>query len=159
MAGGSATGWKIYLDVSCLNRPFDDQAQARIRLEAAAVLLILERMDRGDWMHVSSEMALIEIKAIRDEDRRAKVQMLLPEQQSIMRLTAESFRRAAALQQLGFQPADALHVAVAEEAQADVLLSCDDRLCRLAKRRRRKLNVEVLNPLDWLKEREGEPNR
>ncbi len=32
---------QIYLDVCCLNRPFDDQRQDRIRLEADAVLLIL----------------------------------------------------------------------------------------------------------------------
>jgi hypothetical protein len=31
----------IYLDVCCLNRPFDDQTQERIRLEAEAVLHIL----------------------------------------------------------------------------------------------------------------------
>jgi hypothetical protein len=33
---------KIYLDVSCLNRPFDDQGQVRIRLETEAVTIILE---------------------------------------------------------------------------------------------------------------------
>jgi hypothetical protein len=32
---------RIYLDACCLNRPFDDQTQARIRLEAEAVLMIL----------------------------------------------------------------------------------------------------------------------
>ena len=32
--------------------------------------------------------------------------------------------------QLGFKPADAAHVAAAEQAEADVLLSCDDRMCR-----------------------------
>ena len=31
----------IYLDTCCLNRPFDDQTQDRIRLEAEAVILIL----------------------------------------------------------------------------------------------------------------------
>jgi hypothetical protein len=31
----------IYLNVCCLNRPFDDQTQERIRLEAEAVLRIL----------------------------------------------------------------------------------------------------------------------
>ena len=30
---------KIYFDVCCLNRPFDDQSQARIRLEAEDVFL------------------------------------------------------------------------------------------------------------------------
>jgi hypothetical protein len=40
---------KIYLDVCCLNRPFDDQGQERIRLEAEAVLLIIARMESGQW--------------------------------------------------------------------------------------------------------------
>jgi hypothetical protein len=31
----------IYLDMCCLNRPFDDQSQPRIRLDAEAVLALL----------------------------------------------------------------------------------------------------------------------
>src|SRR6266849_8357146 len=128
--GKSSPAMKVYLDVSCLNRPFDDQSQARIRLESEAVLLILERIDTGAWSQVSSEITLLEIDAIRDGDRRSRVQMLLPEKEDILNLTPAMFARAAALHQLGFKPADALHVAAAEEAGADVLLSCDDRLCR-----------------------------
>lgn len=45
----------IYLDVCCLNRPFDDQTQERIRLEAEAVLLILERCQAGTWWLLGSE--------------------------------------------------------------------------------------------------------
>lgn len=67
-------------------------------------------------------------------------------------MTAATFQRAAALQRLGFKPADALHVAAAEEAGADVLLSCADRLCRRAKRHRQKRRVQVANPVDWLRE-------
>ena len=33
--------YRIYLDACCLNRPLDDQTQARIRLEAEAVLIVL----------------------------------------------------------------------------------------------------------------------
>lgn len=143
---------RLYLEVSCLNRPFDDQSQARIRLESEAILLILQRIDTGEWNQISSEIAILEIAAIRDGDRRGRVQMLLPDKDSILNLTAAIFARAASLQQLGFKPADALHIAAAEEAGADVLLSCDDRLCRLGKRHRRKLRVAVSNPLDWLKE-------
>jgi hypothetical protein len=40
---------KIYLDVCCLNRPFDDQTQDRIRLETEAVMLILGRIAAKDW--------------------------------------------------------------------------------------------------------------
>ncbi len=83
---------KIYLDVSCLNRPFDDQTQVRIRLEAEAVLLILERFDDGAWQPVSSEMAAIEIEAIPDGDRRARVRLLLPEEKSILKITPDVWR-------------------------------------------------------------------
>jgi hypothetical protein len=32
---------RIYLDMCCLKRPFDDQSQPRIRLETEAVLALL----------------------------------------------------------------------------------------------------------------------
>ena len=37
---------RIYLDVCCLNRPFDDQNQPRIRLESEAILIILAQYER-----------------------------------------------------------------------------------------------------------------
>jgi predicted nucleic acid-binding protein len=143
---------KIYLDVSCLNRPFDNQNQARIRFESAAVVFILEQVDAGRFEHVSSDMARLEIAAIADEDRRQRVQLLLPDAKRILKLTEETFHRAEELEDLGFKPADAVHLAAAEQAAADVFLSCDDRLCRRAKRLRTQLHVEVANPLDWSKE-------
>ena len=130
----------------------------RIRLEAEAVILILERIDRGQWSEASSEMAMIEIDAIADPDRRSRVQLLLPEEKSILELTRNVWDRAAELEGLGFKPADAVHVAAAEQAGADVLLSCDDRLCRRARRCRGKLRVRVANPLDWLKEVDSASN-
>jgi len=38
---------RLYLDVCCLNRPFDDQSQDRIRLEAEAVRVILNALPRS----------------------------------------------------------------------------------------------------------------
>ncbi len=143
---------KIYLNVSCLNRPFDDQEQPRIRLEAAAVGMILERVDEGRWLHVSSEMAQIEIEANPDPKRRARVHLLLPEAGNIVKLTPAIFARAAALEPLGFKPAEALHVAAAEGAAADVLLSCDDRFCRAGRRHAKRLRVSIENPMTWLNE-------
>jgi hypothetical protein len=67
-------------------------------------------------------------------------------------VTPANFRWGAALEKLGFKPADALHVAAAEAASADVLLSCDDRFCRAGVRHRERLRIAVRNPLDWLKE-------
>lgn len=143
---------RVYLDVSCLNRPFDDQTQVRVRLETEAVTAIFQKCDRGDWKQVSSDMAKIEVDAIPDEVRRARALLLLPTSKAVLELTDRLYMRAADLERLGFKPADAVHVAAAEALNADVLLSCDDRLVRVAWRRRDQLAVKVANPLDWLKE-------
>lgn len=75
---------RLYLDVSCLNRPFDDQRQPRVRLESEAVLYIFGRINRGIWLHVSSEMALVEIDAIRQSERRKRILSMLPSPENIM---------------------------------------------------------------------------
>ena len=104
---------KIYLDVSCLNRPFDDQSQARVRAESEAVTMILEECELGDWQQVSSEMAKMEIAAISDVERRARVRVLLPDPDDVLELSPDIFARGRILGTLGFKPADALHVAAA----------------------------------------------
>jgi predicted nucleic acid-binding protein len=143
---------RIYLDVSCLNRFFDDQEQVRIRLEAEAIAMVLFSCWEGSWQQVSPRMANIEIEAIPDAKRRGRVRLLLPGDEDTLELTPDVFGRAKRLEALGFKPADATHVAAAEVAEADVFLSCDDRLCRLAKRRRDELRVQIANPLEWLEE-------
>ncbi len=47
---------RIYLDLCCLNRPFDDQSQNRIQLESEAVLGVLGRIEEGTDQLVSSEV-------------------------------------------------------------------------------------------------------
>ena len=67
----------VYLDVCCLNRPFDDQAQARIHLEAEAVLIILARCRAGDWTWVSSDVVDLEIERTPDPERCRRVRLLV----------------------------------------------------------------------------------
>ena len=45
---------RIYLDACCLNRPFDDQRQPRIRLEAEAISLILQNLHQREWEWIGS---------------------------------------------------------------------------------------------------------
>jgi hypothetical protein len=45
--GSEGRVMRIYLDNCCLNRPFDDQRQARIRLEAEAKLCIQQQVREG----------------------------------------------------------------------------------------------------------------
>lgn len=103
---------KVYLDVSCLNRPFDDQSQPRIRFESAAVLMILEEIENGRWEQVSSRMAEIEVAAITDEVRRRRVLQLLPERK--MELTTAVLDRARVFGGNALGAADAVHLSSAE---------------------------------------------
>ncbi len=40
---------RIYFDVCCLNRPFDDQSQQRIRLEAEAINFLFQHIQRPPY--------------------------------------------------------------------------------------------------------------
>lgn len=147
---------KIYFDVSCLNRPFDDQSQARIRMESEAITSIFDEIDAGRWEEVSSRMAEIEVQAIPDETRRRRVTELLPDGR--MKLTRRTFSRARHFVNLGLGAADAVHLAAAEQLQADVLLTCDDRFFRRSRRIADELDTKIANPVQWLKEQNDATN-
>ena len=59
---------RVYLDASALNRPFDDQRLSRNRLEAEAVLVILESVETGQIKLVGSA-ALVYENLTRSEQR------------------------------------------------------------------------------------------
>jgi predicted nucleic acid-binding protein len=143
----------VYLDACCLNRPFDDQTQDRIRLESEAVLLILGHVHRGDWRWVGSEVLDVEIARNPDAERRRRVQVLAGTVTESVTLDAQVEQRGSELEALGFGAFDALHLACAEHAEADVFLTTDDGLLRRARRNRSRIRVQVENPLPWLKER------
>jgi len=141
---------RLYLDVCCFNRPFDDQTQARIRVKAEAVLSILERCETGVWELIISEMVETEVAQIADQERRQRIEGALLAAQANIRINDTVESRGEELQNLGFQGFDALHLACAEIAQADAFLSTDDRLLRRAARYRNALTVAVDNPAIWL---------
>ena len=141
---------KIYLDVCCLNRPFDDQSQDRIRLEAEAVLLILIRVQNEDWIWYSSDVVFDEIEQTPDSKRRERVMQLNAHASDVYRLSETDIARAKVLTSLGFSNMDALHIACAESCGAGVFLTTDDRLFRRAARLAEQLQVVVENPLHWL---------
>lgn len=61
---------KIYLDNCCLNRPFDDQSNLRIRLESEAVKVVLSLCEQNKWYLISSEIVEFEIKNTPDQARK-----------------------------------------------------------------------------------------
>lgn len=142
----------LYLDGCCLNRPFDDQTQVRIRLEAEAVLLILFQLHLFGWEWIGSEVLSYEIDQMPDPERRLRVKSLMSGIGRRVSLETAMIPRAADLQELGFKVYDALHVASAERAGADALLTTDDQFIRVAERHSSSIHVQVTNPLQWIQE-------
>ncbi len=60
---------RVYLDNCCLNRPFDDQRQARIRLESEAIMAIIEQIQSGKINWISSGAIDIELSYAPDNIR------------------------------------------------------------------------------------------
>lgn len=137
----------MYLDVCCLKRPFDDQSQPRVRLEAEAVLTILAL---AKVQFVRSPAYDLENNQNPIPWRAGLVRQWLRELQ-METLVAHSLQeRTAALIALGFGGFDALHVAAAELAGADVFVTTDDRLMTLAKKG--TTTVRVTDPVSLARE-------
>lgn len=142
----------IYLDACCLNRPFDDDSQPRIHIEAEAILWILTQARSEGWDWVGSVVLLDEIDRMPDPGRKVRVQLLLQDLSRIVPVSRAIEARGKELENLGFKAYDALHIASGEAGNVDVLLTTDDRLVKLAHREADKLGIAVMNPLDWLRE-------
>jgi len=141
---------RIYLDACCLNRPFDDQGQARIQLESDAVLIIIERVAAAVWVLLGSDVLLAEIAAIPDPVRRDRVATLARYCSEVLTSSQAELERAEGLERAGFHGMDALHIACAERMAADTFLTTDDALLRCARRNVLQLRVTVANPAHWV---------
>lgn len=144
--------YKIYLDACCLNRPFDDQTQLRIYLEAQAVMTIISQCQSGIWKLINSSALIAELNQTPDLSRLENVKKLLDTAKIKVINSAFIEKRAAELQQLGFFNYDGIHIASAEKSQADVFLTTDDRLFKKAQKNYQLINVKVNNPVQWLAE-------
>ncbi|MCI5146652.1 MAG: PIN domain-containing protein [Candidatus Electrothrix sp. AR3] len=142
---------KIYLDVCCLNRPFDDQTQDRVHLEAEAVLSIFKRLEKNDWSWVSSSVVLYEVNQIPNNDRKHRILRLCDKASYVVTLDDDIYALAEKLKHLGIKSYDALHLSCAKKAGADVFLSTDDKLVKRSQKNQGMLDMTVDNPLNWLK--------
>ena len=144
---------KIYLDTCCLNRPFDDQRQPRVRLESEAITLIMEKIRRREWEWVGSEVLIYEIEQTTNTERKERLLLLAREANQTVEISEKTLDRAEALSSLGFGEYDALHLASAESAKVDVFLTTDDQLQKIADKNKKRLSsLIVINPVKWLEE-------
>gem|GEM_PF-153679 len=141
---------RIYMDVCCLNRPFDTLSQDRVYLEAEAVLSIISHCESNEWVLIASGIIDYELSKLSDAERLDQVQTLYAVASERIRLTEHAEQRASFFQRNGLKPFDSLHLALAEVNGADVFLTTDDRLLREAKKL--EINIDDANPVSWLME-------
>lgn len=138
---------RIYLDLCCFNRPYDDQSQLRVHLETVAKLSLQEKVRLGEcdllWSAVldfeNSKNPYLEHMQAISQWRTLAVNCVMA--------GPEVIALAEPLKASGVQAFDALHVASALVGQADLFITTDD---RLLKRVRHVLGVKVFFPADAL---------
>jgi predicted nucleic acid-binding protein len=143
---------KIYLDACCLNRPFDDQRQPRIRLEAEAISLILQKLHQREWEWVGSEVLTYELGQTIDVERRERFLLLAGQSHQVVEITEKILKQAEKLETSGFDSYDAVHLASAEQAKVDVFLTTDDNIQKAADRNKQLFSFVIVNPVKWLEE-------
>lgn len=142
--------YAIYADVCCLSRPLDDLQQSRVKLEAEAMLSILQKCEDREWLLLSSDAIRFEIARNTDSSKQEQLEDILSVAQTHLSSTPEIEAHAQELMQLGFKLYDALHLAFAQSASADIFLTTDDRLLRKANQYPKIVIIPVENPVVWL---------
>jgi predicted nucleic acid-binding protein len=141
---------RLYLDMCALKRPFDDQEQERVASDTRAVFAIEARIEHGLDELVWSTALTLENDADPDPEARLEVAKYARRAKSSHTLTPGIESRLRALATGGLRPLDATHVAFAEAAACNVLITCDDRLIRRAERAGSL--IRVMNPIEYLRE-------
>lgn len=143
---------RVYLDNCCLNRPFDDQGQIRIRLEAEAKLHIQGLIRGGEVELAWSYVLDYETSANPFEERRQAIRHWREWAAVDLDETSTILQRADRFASGGMKSLDALHVACAVEAKCDCFLTTDDSLLKRGSAIR---EVRVLDPTASVREVNG----
>ena len=138
----------IYLDLCCLNRPFDDQNQLVIRLQTEAKLHIQHEIRQGGLALAWSAVMDLENDANPDLERRNAIAAWKSVASVDVELLLEVESTAEELARAGIKPMDALHVASALSAGAAWLLTTDKG--SLAKMRG-DARIQVADPVDFVR--------
>ena len=141
----------IYLDNCCYNRPFDDQTQERIHLESEVILAVLKMGQMKQAVIAGSDILELEMRRMQDENKKRKVLDLYRVAGMHIQYTEKIKSRSAEIISVSkIRVFDSLHIASAEEAKADVFLTTDDKLEKMAEKL--ELGTRVVNPLRFARE-------
>lgn len=140
---------RIYLDNCCFNRPFDDQGQTRVRLEAEAKLCIQENIREGALELAWSYIIDSENEENPFEERRTVITKWQLYATIDIEETAAVLQKADSLVELGLKAKDALHLSCAIAAECRHFLTTDD---KILKRDKDIQEIRVSDPTSFVRE-------
>lgn len=140
---------RVYLDNCCLNRPFDDQAQVRVRLEAEAKLHIQEKILAEQIELAWSYILDYENRMNPFDERRRAVTWWKSRATADVHATPSILRNANDLCSRGISSKDALHVACAIACGCDYFVTTDD---ILLKRADTVSQIRIVDPPTFVRE-------
>ncbi len=123
---------RLYLDLCCFNRPYDDQSHVRIRLETEAKLSLQEQIRAG--VHELLWSSILDFENSKNpfvEHLHAIAQWSVLAS-NYVKIDPDVLSYAETLTARGVHAFDALHLACAVVGKADVFITTDDRLLRQA---------------------------
>ena len=141
--------YKLYLDICCYNRPFDDQTQINIRLETEAKLHIQAGIRADDYSSIWSYMHELENTANPYEEKRNAI---APWKDIAVEYCPSSDDILSVGQRImahGIKAKDALHLACAIESGCDYFITTDKGLTNKSVN-----NIIITNPIDFLRKME-----
>ena len=136
---------KVYLDMCCFNRPYDDQTQPRIQFEAAAKLMIQALIVDDQINLVWSYVLDFENSKNPFPEKREAILAFKGFAHEIVVPGQEIEKVARGLQSKGLKAYDSLHVACAIFAGCDYFLTVDDRVLN-----RQIEDIVVTDPVDFI---------
>ena len=94
---------RIYLDMCCLKRPFDDQSDARIQLETTALAAILVVCNRGEHELFTSDALRFENSRNPNPERQEFAERVLAQATHDIRHDSALEQRASVWQNAGIE--------------------------------------------------------
>jgi predicted nucleic acid-binding protein len=141
---------KIYLDTCSYNRPFDNQAQVKIRLEIEAKLYVQAGVRKGNYSLVWSYMLDFENSANPYEEKRNAIAPWKEIADEYCPSSDDIVAAGHKIMRHGIKAKDALHLACAIKSGCDYFITTDDDLTS-----KNIADIKIINPIDFVRKTEN----
>ncbi len=145
---------RIYLDNCSYNRPYDDQNNIQVHLEAQSKLFIQNAIKEGRYELVASYTLQYELSRNPYDMRKSAIECFITQQaryyvdydrEPELKIIADEIMAA------GIKEKDAYHVASAIYGGCEYFISTDKRLLKY-----KSDKIKLLTPVEFVDETEGE---